>query len=81
VGERRHHGRGRPRHRGDLEEVGTPDDIDGAAREGFEVFVEALDEAVADESSLAEIYGIDEDDAASILALFEYANTTCLETV
>jgi hypothetical protein len=71
-----------------LEDVGTPEDIEDSARDGFEVFVdalndvdqddiEAMDEAVADESSLAEIYGIDEDEAADILALFEYANTTC----
>jgi len=74
-----------------LEDVGTPEDIEDSARDGFEVFVdaladvdqddiEAMDEAVADEGSLAEIYGIDEDEAADILALFEYANTTCHDT-
>ncbi|WP_157987807.1 hypothetical protein [Jiangella endophytica] len=73
-----------------LEEVGTPEDVDDAARAGFEVFVDALSEvdrddlesleqAAADESSLAEIYGITEDEAADIMAFFEYANGTCSE--
>ena len=71
-----------------LEEVGTPDDIDDDARDGFEVFVEQLgsidqdqleqlDQAVADTASLADVYGIDEDDAADVVAFFDYVNQTC----
>jgi hypothetical protein len=71
-----------------LEEVGTPGDIDDDARDGFEVFVEQLgsidqeqleqlDQAVADTAGLAEVYGIDEDDAADVVAFFDYVNKTC----
>lgn len=71
-----------------LAEVGTPKDVDDAARAGFEVLVDvlaevdqeqvnALDQAVADAASLAEIYGISEDDAADIVTFFDYANGTC----
>ncbi|WGX96196.1 hypothetical protein [Nocardioides sp. L-11A] len=71
-----------------LDEVGTPDDIDGDARSGFEVFVEQLgevdeaqlrelDQVAAEAASLAEVYGIDEDDAADVLAFFSYANRAC----
>ncbi|TQK73160.1 hypothetical protein [Nocardioides sp. SLBN-35] len=71
-----------------LEEVGAPGDIDDDARDGFEVFVEQLgsidqeqleqlDQAVADTAGLAEVYGIDEDDAADVVAFFDYVNKTC----
>jgi hypothetical protein len=74
-----------------LEDVGTPEDIDDAARDGFVVFVdvladveegdrEAMDQAAADETGLAELYGIEEDQAADIMAFFEYANATCSGT-
>lgn len=71
-----------------LEEVGTPEDVDDTERAGFEVFVDvlaevdqehldALDEAVAEEASLAEVYGISEDAGADIVTFFDYANRTC----
>ncbi|GAA1504319.1 hypothetical protein [Nocardioides humi] len=74
----------------DLDEVGTPGDIDDAARNGFEVFVEQLgevdeaqlrelDQVAADASGLADVYGIDEDDAADVIAFFDYANGTCAD--
>lgn len=73
-----------------LDEVGTPDDIDDAPRAGFEVFVDAisdidqeqleqLDQAIADSASLAEIYGISEDEAADVVSFFDYANGTCTD--
>lgn len=73
-----------------LEGVGTPEDADGAARDGFEVFVEALgeldqdelealDQVAADDASLAELYGISEDEAADVVAFFDYANGACVD--
>jgi hypothetical protein len=73
-----------------LDDVGTPDDIDDAARSGFEVFVDQLgdvdeaqlrelDQVAADAAGLAEVYGIDEDDAADVLAFFAYANGACAD--
>ena len=74
-----------------LEDVGTPEDIEDEARDGFEVFVEAradldqdaldaLDQVLADETGLADSYGIEEDEAADIVAFFDYANSTCVDT-
>jgi hypothetical protein len=73
-----------------LEDVGTPEDIEDAARDGFTVFVEVLAdvdqdvidamEEVSAETGLADLYGIDEDEAADVLAFFEYANSTCVDT-
>lgn len=73
-----------------LDEVGTPEDIDDGARHGFEVFVdylagvdtddlEQMDRA-ADEDSLADAMGISEDDGTDVLAFFEYATVTCSVT-
>ncbi|MDQ6524720.1 hypothetical protein RB608_13960 [Nocardioides sp. LHD-245] len=73
-----------------LDEVGTPDDIGDDARSGFEVFVEQLgdvdedqlrelDQVAADATGLAEVYGIDEDAAADILAFFTFANQACAD--
>lgn len=42
--------------------------------------IDAMDQAAADEAGLAETFGIEENEAADILAFFEYANTTCLDT-
>jgi len=73
-----------------LEDVGTPEDIEDAARDGFTVFVEVLAdvdqdvidamEEVSAETGLVDLYGIDEDEAADVLAFFEYANSTCVDT-
>lgn len=71
-----------------LEEAGTPEDISGRARAGYETFVEqleqvddadvaALDQAAATTAGLAEVYGISEDEAAGVVALFDYAGATC----
>jgi hypothetical protein len=73
-----------------LEEVGTPDGIEDDARSGFEVFVDYLGDVdaddmdemnqAADEDSLADGMGISEDDAADVMAFFEYAAVTCSGT-
>jgi hypothetical protein len=71
-----------------LEEVGTPEDFDETARDGFEIFVEvlaavdqddieAMDQAAADSEGAADVWGVDQDEAADVLAFFEYANETC----
>ncbi|WP_418059379.1 hypothetical protein [Pimelobacter simplex] len=71
-----------------LEDAGTPADVSTAARSGYEIFVEqakpvddadvaALDQAAATPAGLAEVYGISEDEAADVVAFFDYANTTC----
>ena len=68
-----------------LEEVGTPEDIDDEARDGFEVLVEAFGDVSADDledeeaqKALEEKY---EDDEDAVDAFFEYAGETCAEDV
>ncbi|MBM7518145.1 hypothetical protein [Nocardioides nitrophenolicus] len=73
-----------------LEEVGTPAGLGDDARDGFEIFVEQLgsidaeqltqlDQVAADVTSLADVYGIDEDEAEDVLAFFDYVTATCAE--
>ena len=70
-------------------EVGTPEDIDEDAREGFEFLVDAIadiDEDDVEKFSSAEgeddfkdAIGASDDDYKKVTAFLEYATTTCQE--
>ena len=64
----------------ELEETGTPDDLPEDARHGFEVFVEAVDDAdvkdIKDATDFEEIVE-DEDDRADVTSFLTYFATTC----
>ena len=70
-----------------LIEVGTPDDIDGDAREGFEILVDAvadIDEGDVDnitnaesEDAFRDAIGASEDDFEKVIAFLTYAGETC----
>lgn len=65
-----------------LGDTGTPDGIPDDARNGFEVFVDAVDELNYDDVKDAgadEDFGISEDDQKDFEAFFAYAGTTCAE--
>ena len=66
----------------DLGDTGTPEDIPEDARNGFETFIDAVDELDYDDVKNAdedENFGIDEDDEKDFEAFFAYAGTTCAE--
>ena len=66
----------------DLGDTGTPKDIPDDARNGFEVFVDAVDELDYDDVKDAgadEDFGISDDDQKDFEAFFAYAGTTCAE--
>ncbi len=62
----------------ELEEVGTPDDISDEAREGFEVFVEAIADVDedADANDLADP-DLSSDEEKKFEAFISYAGETC----
>jgi len=68
-----------------LEEVGTPDDISDDARDGFEQYLEALQDI--DEDDVEKLADASEEEAAEALdldqdkfeAFFGYALETCLD--
>jgi hypothetical protein len=66
----------------DLGDTGTPDGIPDDARNGFEVFIDAVDKLdyndVKDASD-DEDFGISDDDQKDFEAFFAYAGTTCAE--
>jgi hypothetical protein len=72
-----------------LSEIGTPEDIPDDAREGFEIYLEAISEVDADdiealddvesEEELADALGISSEDQDKITAFFEYTFETCAE--
>ena len=72
-----------------LSEIGTPEDIPDDAREGFEIYLEAISEVDADdiealenvesEEELADALGISSDDQEKITAFFEYTFEACSE--
>jgi len=73
-----------------LSEVGTPEDIEDDARNGFEVFVEFLNDVEGsdiekfaeadptDQDAFADTLGIDKDEAEDVIAFITYAATTCV---
>ncbi|WP_232678414.1 hypothetical protein [Nocardioides sp. R-C-SC26] len=65
----------------ELAEVGTPEDIDDEAREGFEIMVDALDGAEDDASFDAVEGEVSEDDTAKVTAFVTYAGTTCADAI
>lgn len=67
---------------GELEDTGTPDNISGDEREGFEIFVEAIGDADYDDIKDADeesFPGVDKDDEAKVTQFFGYAGETCPE--
>lgn len=65
-----------------LGDTGTPDDIPDDARNGFEVFVDAVDELNYDDvknASENEDFGISDDDQKDFEAFFSYAGSTCAD--
>ena len=70
--------------------MGTPEDIDEYARNGFEVFVQFLSDVDADDidkfdeadptdqGAFADTLGIDEDEAKDVIAFITYAATSCI---
>lgn len=68
-------------HGDELSDVGTPESISDEAREGFEIYVDALQDADADDieemESDEEFY--DSDEQKKVEAFFEYAFETCAE--
>ncbi|WP_183096143.1 hypothetical protein, partial [Nocardioides stalactiti] len=66
----------------DFGDVGTPDGIGDTEREGFEVFVEAIDgvdyDDVKDLDGDDGFPGVDADDEDKVEAFFTYASTTCI---
>lgn len=66
----------------ELSDAGTPEGIDDDAREGFELFVEALQDVDPDDfgpdSDLNDIFD-DEDDAAKVTAFLTYYGTECAD--
>ncbi len=71
-----------------LAEVGTTEEMDDAARNGFEVFVEFLSgvdgddiekfaEANPDADAFADALGIDTEDADDVIAFITYASQKC----
>lgn len=64
----------------ELKDTGTPDDISDDARNGFEVLVEALEDADVDElddnSSFEDVVK-DKDDRKDVTKFFEYYGKTC----
>jgi hypothetical protein len=64
----------------ELNDTGTPDDIDDDERNGFEVLVEALEDTDVDEiddNSRFEDIVEDSDDRKDVEAFFEYYAKTC----
>jgi hypothetical protein len=66
----------------DLEETGTPEDISDDAREGFEIFTEAVADIDddADAKDLEEIEDFSGDEEKKFDAFGEYVGKTCAET-
>jgi hypothetical protein len=67
---------------GEMEDIGTPEDISEDEREGFEVFIEAVGEADYDDVKDAEddeFPGVDKEDNDKVTAFFGYATETCPE--
>lgn len=64
----------------ELNDAGTPEGIDDDAREGFEIFVEKLQDVDPDDfesdAGLEEVFG-DADDAAKVGAFIGYYGTEC----
>jgi hypothetical protein len=69
----------------ELGEVGTPDGVTDEQREGFELYVEVLDDLdyddVKDLGPDDGFPGVDEEEEAKTLAFFTYASQTCIEDV
>ncbi|MCD4532938.1 hypothetical protein LRP67_02430 [Nocardioides sp. cx-169] len=65
----------------DFEETGTPEDIPDDAREGFEIFTEAVADIDDDASAkdLDELDSISGDDEKKFDAFGEYVTETCAE--
>lgn len=73
----------------ELAEIGTPEGIPDDAREGFELYVEAIGEIDADdvedfeniqgEDQLAEVLGLDEDELDQVEAFFGYVGEQCFD--
>lgn len=67
-----------------LAEVGTPENISEEAREGFEIFIDTIND-LPDDASAAEIEDFDPDisdeDDAKVDAFFEYTATECAEAL
>lgn len=65
-----------------LTDIGTPEGISDEAREGFEIFVDAVADAEFSDFDEAEgdnLPGVSEDDSAKAQAFVEYAVTECTE--
>jgi hypothetical protein len=72
-----------------LAEIGTPEDIPDDAREGFEIYLEAISEVDAEdiealdevesEEELADALGISSEEQEKITAFLEYTFETCSE--
>lgn len=65
-----------------LADIGTPEEMSDEAREGFEVFVDAVSDSSFDDFDSAEgdnLPGVSEDDTAKAQAFVEYAVTECLD--
>lgn len=65
-----------------LAEIGTPEEMSDEAREGFEIFSDAVADASFDDFDSAEgdtLPGVSEDDSAKAFAFVEYATTECLD--
>lgn len=67
-----------------LAEVGTPENISEDGREGFEIFIDTIND-LPDDASAAEIEDFDPDisdeDDAKVDAFFEYTATECAEAL
>ncbi|KQP63733.1 MULTISPECIES: hypothetical protein [unclassified Nocardioides] len=67
-----------------LAEVGTPENISEDGREGFEIFIDTINE-LPDDASAAEIEDFDPDisdeDDAKVDAFFEYTATECADAL
>lgn len=63
----------------DLADVGTPEDMTDDEREGFEVFVEAVDEADYDDVKGDSDFGVSGDDEDKAEKFFAYVSETCPE--
>ena len=64
-----------------LAEVGTPEDVTGEERNGFELYVEGLDNEGDTPNIEVEIVEIPEDDEADGLAFVTYVQETCTSLV
>jgi hypothetical protein len=72
-----------------LSEIGTPDDISDDAREGFELYLQAISDVDADdigefeeatsEEELREALGLSEDEYAKVTAFFTYTGEKCFD--